>query len=71
MVLKLGRFIKQITNNLQDLIMVLKKGGGDQLDRSCGKSSIAESQGGQECPTHSKTEVRLNRLFPYNVLNTL
>ena len=53
MVLKTGRFGKQVTNNVQDLTVVLKK-DEDQLDRSCEKLSITYSEGGKEYPTYTK-----------------
>jgi hypothetical protein len=33
---------------------MLEKNGEDQLDRSCEKLSITQSQGGEEYPTYNK-----------------
>jgi hypothetical protein len=42
--------------------VVLEKTGEDQLDRSCEKWSITQSQGGKEYPTYNKKEERLTGL---------
>jgi hypothetical protein len=53
--------------------VVLEKNGEDQLDRSCEKLSITQSQGGEEYPTYNKKKkanwighiVRRNRLLKH------
>jgi len=55
MVLKLGHFGCRLEKSGKFRNVVLVKDGVEELDRSCEKRrSVAQIQGGEECPTNNK-----------------